>query len=122
MNGDDYLVSAALLAKGQDSNDLVADLATRFERSMPTYVEVKRTGWGKRKKVKALTITMEPERFRIEADRHGPRAWIDQIVRGICLKSEEMQVDRWLDKLATTLSREATKSVEARLAIEEALR
>lgn len=122
MNGDDYLVSAALLARGQGNNDLVADLAARFERSMPTYVEVERTGWGKRRKVKALAINVEPERFRIEADHRGPRAWIDQIVRGICLKSEEVQVDRWLDRLAATLSREAAKSVETRLAIEDALR
>lgn len=121
MDGEDYLVSAALLARGQANNALVADLASRFQRSLPAYVKVKRKGWRKRKQVKALSIDLGPERFRIENDPRGPRAWIDHIVRGICLKSEPLDVETWLAQLANALSQEATKSVEARLAIQDFL-
>jgi hypothetical protein len=122
MDGDDYLVSAALLGRGQDTVTLVADLAARFERSLPNYAKVERSGWGRHKGVKTLTITLESERFRIEVDRRGPHPWIDHIVRGICLKSDQVVMDEWLDRLAATLNNEATKSVDTRLAIEDALR
>ncbi len=93
-----------------------------MERSLPAQVEIERAGWGKRRRIKGLTIHFETNRFRIEVDERGPRALIDQIVRGVCLKSERVSMDRWLEQLATMLNQEATKSVEIRLAIEEALR
>lgn len=122
MDGEDHLVSAALVARGQVNNDLVTDLASRFQRCLPAHAQVKRRGWGSRAKVKTLTVDLGSERFRIEADPKGPRAWIDQIVRGIRLNSEPIDIEPWLERLAAALSREATRSVEARLAIEEFLR
>lgn len=122
MEEEEYLVSAELLARGQLNNALVADLASRFQRLLPAHVKVKRAGWGRRKAVKALSVELGPELFRIEADAEGPRAWIDHIVRGICLKSEPFDVEPWLDRLASALSHEAARSVEARLAIEDFLR
>ena len=122
MDSGDYLISASLLRRGQDSLGLVDDLAARFERSLPAHVNVDRTRWGKRRKVKSLVVNLEPDRFRIDVDRRGPNAWIDQVVRGICLRSEQVDMDDWLERLAATLNREATKSVQTRLAIEDALR
>lgn len=121
MDNEDLLVSAALLGRGQDSSSLVADLAARFERALPTHVKVEWSGWGKRRKVKSLTITMDQERFRMQVHNGSLSAWIDQVVRGVCLRSDEVDMDGWLDRLAATLSREAKKSVETRLAIEDAL-
>jgi hypothetical protein len=122
MDSSDYLVSASLLRRGQDSLGLVADLAARLERSLPNHVNVDRAGWANRKKVKSLVVNLEPDRFRIDVDRRGPIAWIDQVVRGICLRSEQVDMDDWLQRLAASLSREAAKSIETRLAIEDALR
>jgi hypothetical protein len=121
MDSENYFVSAALLSRGQENLALVADLAARMERSLPKHVEIERTGWGKRRRIKGLTIRFETNRFRIEVDEQAPRALIDQIVRGVCLKSEQVSMDRWLGPLAAVLNLEATRSVEARLAIEEAL-
>jgi hypothetical protein len=119
---DDYLVSAALLRRGQDAPTLVADLAARLERALPDHVTVRRTGWGRRKQVRSLTIDLAPDRFRIEVENSGPVPWIDQIVRGICLRSDEVTMDNWLDRLAQTLNKEAKKSLDNRLAIQDALR
>ena len=102
MDRDDYLVCAALLSQGQNAATLADALAARFERSLPTHVDVDRAGWGKHKKLKTLNINLEPGRFRIEIDNHGSPAWIDQIVRGVCLKSENVDMDTWLDRLAAT--------------------
>ena len=106
MDSEDYLVSAALLSRGQESRALVDDLAARMERSLPAQVEIERAGWGKRRRVKGLTIHFETNRFRIEVDERGPRALIDQIVRGVCPKSERVSMDRWLEQLATMLNRD----------------
>jgi hypothetical protein len=121
VDNEDLLVSAALLGRGQDSHSLVADLAARFERALPSHVNIDWSGWGKRRSVKSLTINMDQERFRIEVHNGILSPWIDQVVRGICLRSVEVGMDDWLDRFAATLNREAKKSIETRLAIEEAL-
>jgi len=89
----------------------------RFERSLPAHVDVERTGWGKRRKIKGFTIDLEPDRFRIEIDHRGSHAWIDHVVRGVCLKSEHVDMDRWLERLATALTREATRSAETTIVV-----
>ena len=122
MDSEDFFVSAALLGRSPDATALVADLAARFERSLPGHVQVDRKGWGKAKKIMSLTVNLEPDRFRVQIDQRGPEPWIDQIVRGVCVKSEQVNMDRWLERLATSLNREALKSTETRLAIEDALR
>jgi hypothetical protein len=121
MDSDDYLVSAALLRRGQGTSALVADLADRLEHALPDHVTVERSGWGRRRKISSLAVTLDPERFRIALDSRGPTAWIDQVVRGICLRSDPTGLDQWLDRLAGSLSKEAAKSVEVRLALESAL-
>lgn len=122
VDSEDLLVSAALLGRGEDSEALVADLAARLERALPGRVSIERSGWGKGRKVKSLTVDLDQERFRVEVDRRGPSCWADQIVREIRLRSEQLGMDEWLERLAAGLSREARKSVEQRLAIEDALR
>ena len=122
MDSEDLLVSAALLGRGQDSADLVAGLADRLERALPRRVTVDRHGWGKGRKVKSLTVELDQETFRLQVDRREVSCWIDQIVREIRLRSEQIDMEGWLERLAVGLSREAKKSVENRLAIEDALR
>lgn len=122
MDSDDLVVSAALLGRGQDSVHLIADLARRLERALPKHVTVDWNGWGKRRKVESLSVQLDQERFRIEVDRRGLSAWIDHVVRGISLRSDQLDMDDWLERLAASLSREAKRSIENRLAIEDALR
>lgn len=48
-------------------------------------------------------------------------AWLDHIVRGVCVRSDEVPFDDWLDRLAEALAKEARQSTEVRLALEDAL-
>jgi len=99
--------------------DMVGRLAERLERALPEQVEADRAGL--RRRVRSVVVRFNPKQFRVEL--HGPRAiaWVDHIVRGVCVRSEEVPLDDWLDGLAEALAREAKNNTEVRLALEDAL-
>lgn len=109
---------AALLHRGRDAPDMVASLADRLERALPDHVDVERGGF--RRRIKTLTVGFEPEQFRIEMHGHRTRPLIDHVVRGVCVRTDEVEMDDWLDRLARALADEATKSTTVRLALEAA--
>ncbi|MGH9123736.1 MAG: hypothetical protein ACRDZ8_03280 [Acidimicrobiales bacterium] len=115
-----FATFAALLRRGQDIPDLVADLAARLERAIPEQVETERGGI--RRRIERFTVSFDPQRFRIEVHGHRAVPLIDHVVRGVCVRSEEVDVDHWLDRLSRALAAEATRSTAVRLALEEALR
>jgi hypothetical protein len=49
------------------------------------------------------------------------RALPNHVVRGVCVRSEDVSIDDWFDRLAAALEAEATRSTQIRLALEEAL-
>jgi hypothetical protein len=116
----DFEVSAALLRRANDAGQLVEQLAARLHRALPNNVQIERKSWRDRRP-KSLSIELPPLRFRFELDDRRVGAWVDHIVREVCIRSEELTVDDWLDRLATALSAEARRSVNVRLALEEAL-
>lgn len=111
---------AALLRRGRDIPDMVGRLAERLGRALPDQVEVDRGGL--RRRVRSVVVRFNPTQFRVELHGHRAVAWIDHIVRGVCVRSDEVPLDDWLDGLAEALAREAQQSTETRLALEDALR
>jgi hypothetical protein len=118
---DDFDVSAALLRRGNDNATLVSGLADRLARAVPDRVTVRRGGLLRGRAVRSVTVEMADARFRIELEGRRPSAWMDAVVRGVCIRSVELSVDDWVDRLAAALSDEARRSVELRLALQEAL-
>ncbi len=110
---------AALLRRGRDVPDMVGHLAERLERALPDQVEVERAGL--RRHVRSLAVRFNPMQFRVELHGHRVTAWLDHIVRGVCVRSDEVPFDDWLDRLAEALAKEARQSTEVRLALEDAL-
>ena len=111
---------AALLRRGRDVPDMVGRLAERLEKALPGQVEADRGGL--RRRVRSVIGRFNPRQFRVELHGHRAVGWIDHIVRGVCVRSEEVDLDDWLDGLAEALAREARQSTEVRLALEDALR
>jgi hypothetical protein len=119
--GDGELeVSAALLGRGRDIPDMVGNLADRLERAIPDHLVVERRPF--RRHVKSLTVKLDPQWFRIDLHGHRALAWVDHVVRGVCVRSDDVTFDAWLDGLARALEAEALRSAEVRLALEDALR
>jgi hypothetical protein len=117
----DFDVSAALLRRGHDTTTLVSELAERLARALPDRVTVRRTGLLKGRTVRSVIVDLGAACFRVEVEGHRAAAWVDDIVRGVRIKSVELGVDEWLDRLAVALSAEANRSVEVRLALRDAL-
>lgn len=118
-DGMGFAVSAELLRRGLDNTDLVDGLAERLSRALPGQVEVRSAGWAARRHVSSLVVDLGPGRFRIETERSRSVAWVDQMVRGVCIRSTEVTLDGWLDLLAASLTAEAQRSMEVRLALQE---
>lgn len=116
----EFDVSAALLRRGRDIGEMVAGLAARLERALPDHVEVERRGL--RRHVRSLVVRFDPARFRVEVAGHHARAWIDHVVRDVCVRSDELPFDSWLERLAEVLADEARRSTETRLALEDRFR
>jgi hypothetical protein len=116
----EFAAFASLLRRGRDIPDLVSDLAQRLERAMPEQVDIERRGILR--KVHGFTVRLEPQQFRVEV--RGPRAvaLVQHVVRGICVRTDEVDFDSWLELLSRALAAEATRSTALRLALEEALR
>src|SRR3954471_21019075 len=111
---------AALLRRGRDIPEMVNNLAERLERALPGQVETERRGL--RRHVRSVVVSFDPVRFRMEMHGHRALPWVDHVVRGVCVRSEEIGFDGWLDRLATALAAEAMRSTEVRLALQDALR
>ena len=115
---DDFAVSAELLRRGRDVKDMVRTLASRLERALPDHVQFVPGRLGRPAR---LLVGLEPQSFRIEVHRQRLVTWIDHIVRGVCVRSDDVDVDEWFDRLAKALDREAKRSTIVRLALEESL-
>lgn len=118
--GGEFDAYAALLRRGRDIPDMVDNLAARLERALPSQVEVERRGL--RRRVRRVVVGFDPTRFRLEMHGHRAVPWVDHVVRGVCVRSEDVAFDAWLDRLAGALAEEAQRNTDVRLALEDALR
>ena len=111
---------AVLLRRGRDLPEMVSNMAERLERALPDQVEIDRGPL--RRRVRSVVVRFNPDQFRIQLHGQRPLAWVDHVVRGICVRSDEIEFDEWLDRLAKALASESNRSTEIRVALEEALR
>jgi hypothetical protein len=116
----EFAAFAALLRRGRDIPGMIEELGERLARAIPDQVTIERHGL--RRHVEQFVVAFEPERFRVQLHGHRVAAWVDHVVRDVCVRSEEISVDAWLERLTAALDIEATRSTEIRLALEEALR
>lgn len=119
MTGDhDFAVSAELLRRGRDVVSMVASLGESLAKALPDHVEFHR---GRLSRATSLRVRLAPHEFRLELKGQRATPWIDHIVRDICVRSDEVGIDEWLDSLASALEAEAQRSTTVRLALEESL-
>ncbi len=117
--GADFEAFAALLRRGRDVPEMVGNLAERLEQALPDQVDIKRSGL--RRRVDELVVNFRQRHFRVEVHGHGAVGWVDHVVRGINVRSDEVDFDEWLRELALALAEEATESTQVRLALQAAL-
>lgn len=114
------VLSAALRADASDTETFFAVLAGKLADSLGDAVTLVRGGGRFRKDPKVRRVEVRLGEQTYEAERDGARVVcrVRRTVRGVVLKTEEVDLDRWLQALAEGLSAEAARSSAARAALE----
>ncbi|MEY2398210.1 MAG: hypothetical protein QOJ00_1384 [Actinomycetota bacterium] len=115
---ENFAVSLELLRRGHDLHGLVKSLAERLERALGDEVQLSTSRLRRRT---SLVIKLSPEQFRIDVVGRRAAPQVEHVVRGVCVRSEDVDIDSWLKRLAASLEREAAKNTTIRLALDEAL-
>ena len=117
------LLAASLRADATDTAAFLEALAARLEAALPGQVEVQRKGglFGGGKRVRRIDVRLGDSHYELEGDRGTVTARRRSVVRGIALKSEELDVDAWIEALSADLLALARSSERGRLALERLL-
>jgi hypothetical protein len=113
------LVAASLRADGADLAIFVEALADKLTGAFPAHVKVerKKSFLPGSKPVRRLTAELGSERFELEHEDGKVRCRRRELVRGIALRSEELELGPWLDALSAAVVAEAESSERGREAL-----
>jgi hypothetical protein len=115
------LLAASLRADAGDLAAFVEALAAKLEASFPERTSVERSGLLGKKRVRRVAVELGESRYELERDGARVAARRRSVVRGISLKSDELEVDAWIDDLSQRLVEEAGRSERGRGALERLL-
>ena len=113
------LLAASLRADAGDVDAFVEALAVKLEAALPGQAEVERRGGllGGRKRVRRIEVTLGDQRYELEAERGRVTCRRRSVVRGIALKTQELDLDAWIAALSQDLVEEAERSERGRQAL-----
>jgi hypothetical protein len=113
------LLAASLRADAGDVDAFVEALAVKLEAALPGQVEVERRGGllGGRKRVRRIEVTLGDQRSELEAERGRVTCRRRSVVRGIALKTQELDLDAWIAALSQDVIEEAERSERGRQAL-----
>ncbi len=118
------MLAASMRYDASDIESFVSSVAARMGSLFPMNTEVRfkrKSLRSKEKIVEAITVTFEGDLFGL--DRRSGRlvAKYSQRVRGIVLKSMELSISEWIEKLASTAAFEAERAGKDRAALAKLL-
>jgi hypothetical protein len=119
------LVMASLRADASDATTFFAVLGEKLADALGDRVRLVRSGGRFRKGGAVERILVNLGDWELEAAQpkgaSSPRCTVRHSVRGVVLRSEEVEVDQWLAQLGRTLADEAERSAAARAALQALL-
>jgi hypothetical protein len=118
MAGELDLVASALRADAADVDAFFDVLAGKLELVLPDQVEIERGGFLGRGAPNALSVALGDRIYEARRDRKRVVCRRRTVVRGIALKTEDLDVGTWIDGLSAALVDEATRSERARTALQ----
>ena len=118
MPGDFDLLASSLRADARDVDSFFDVLATKLAGALPDRVEVERGGLLGRSKPRSVVVSLGDRLYEADRGRHGVACRRRTVVRGIALKSEDLELGAWIDALSADLIDEAERSERDRIAIE----
>lgn len=122
----EFLVTAAdLRLAHEEVVAMLERLARMFELALPDQTEVQRGGWffSKEKPVEQLRVKFPDTCYALVREgRNHVRASVQKSVRGVVLKTQDIDVDAWTAQLAEELNRVAAHNTGARAALDKLTR
>ena len=113
------LVTASLRADAADLEAFVEALAAKLEAALPDQVQIERRGGllGGNKRVRRIEVTVGDQRYEAEHERGRLTCRRRSVVRGIALKTQELDLDAWIAALSQDLLEESERSERGRQAL-----
>jgi hypothetical protein len=122
-DADFDLLAASLRADAGDLRAFVEALAAKVEGAFPARARVERKGgFLGPKRVRKIEVELGDDRFELAHDDGSVRCARRSVVRGITLKSEQLELDAWIDELSRALVEQARTTGHDREALERLLR
>jgi hypothetical protein len=115
------LLAASLRADTRDLRAFVEALATKLEGAFPERVRVERGGRLSGRRVRTVAVDLGGDSYELEQDDGRVACRRRTVVRGIALKTEELDLDAWIEALSRDLVDEAERSERGRTALERLL-
>jgi hypothetical protein len=115
------LDAAGLRADGADLATAVEVLAAKLEAALPAQTAVRRRSRGllsREKVLEEVEVELGEWRYALEMRRGRPEASRRQVVRGIVIRREALDLDAWLAALTAELREQAATSAQVRAALD----
>lgn len=114
-------LAAALNLGRSQQKDLVESLAHMMTLSLPDSVTVTRGGWilSKEKPISELTVRFDEFHYRISKEGSGYTARVLKMVRGVALKTTELELEECFKQILDELTRLADKNSKTRDALQK---
>lgn len=124
MTDDSYdleLAASTLLGDNRDVRTLLKVLAADLSGALGARLYVERKGGllHHSEEIKSVRISLADEDFGAELHDGGVECTVGHSSGGIRIRTERLDMGQWLHRLLARLQDEATRSQEARLALEK---
>lgn len=113
-------LAAALHLGRSQQKDLVESLAQMLTLSLPDSVTITRGGWilSREKPIEELTIRFDEFHYQIAKHGSGYTARALKMVRGVALKTTELELEECFKQILSELTTLADKNSKARDALQ----
>ena len=114
------MLAASLRADASDLGTFLNVLGRKLAGALPDQVEVEheRKRFRESEAIRKIVVTLEDLSFELEKANGRFVAMVSHVVRGMRLKSDEVGVDEWIDRLSEQLAKSAERNARSRAAIE----
>lgn len=116
------LAAASLRAGGADRERFVETLARKLEEALPARVRVERRAkrlLSRDRRVERIEVALGDLSYVLDARAGEARR--AKVVRGVTIKTEQLELAAWLEALTAGLRAAADESEDARQALEKLL-
>jgi hypothetical protein len=113
------MLAASIRADASEMTSFLTVLGHKLFDALPGQVNCvrERKRFRESDRIKRVEVTLDELRFEVEENGAIPVAMISHVVRGMKLRSDEVALDEWIERLSRKLAEFAAKSAQARNAI-----